>query len=1337
MAAISKSFSEAYNKSLGSIYLDFYLNNELTFLQNELWQCYEDSKKTVPVYTKSYNLDLDDPLLRINLHCIVIVCNSMPFFAAKIRTLFHKMKLPINRSLHFHPEPGKEFYYIEIQTKDQEIIDTIIKQIQASYTKILNLTSQFPIFNRKLETIPYITSYDKWPLIDWLLKKGMVWEGGVFYDVEKGEEIFGSASDNQDYLHWFRQFNSDSDDIILECKESHTESFLGESSLFYISILHKNFKVLLMGSFTLHAQTLGIIEIPFFKDRFKDFLLTENIEYSSGLGRTVRRIFNSIPVEILFLMPESSYISLFKVIIEQSLKTENRSNGLILNENLALILTTIPEINWLETKLSESEKLIISTLIDSKVKSYHILLTNSVQCYHLIRANSISKQRLFEISSQIEFLFRPWIDYIKSKWEDRFKDIPFPEKVEFRNDYIATHDPEKAVYDLELVQRLGNSRVIFNIADTKTNATLVEAVTREKEFNLSKWVNALGSFGLSAISQRVYRFSCNGQTFSKTEFFFDSFANENKLFERLRIALSYTMEGKLAADSLSELILKTNLDSSGLLFLKSIREYCLQTNPSFNKSDFNEILLSYPEFSEEVWNYFHSKFREGKLQNESILKELADKAKTIREDEVLNSIRTAVLAILRTNFFGTRHEGNFGKQSGLERIAVAYKIDSAIPISLPLPRPYREIFVYSSLFQGIHLRGGAVARGGLRFSDRPSDFRTEILSLMKTQMVKNTVIVPVGSKGGFVLSKNQYATSDLPMVEAYKAYVTSLLSLTDNRKASEKINFASKEGPYAYDEFDPYLVVAADKGTAQLSDSANAISIEENFWLGDAFASGGSRGYSHKEYGITAKGALVTADRHLRNLNIDYLKEPITVVGIGDMGGDVFGNGLINSKAFKLVAAFNHKHIFLDPNPDPEKSYEERKRLFFSRESGWDNYNSSLISKGGGVFLKTEKSIPISKEMQSVLGITASSLSGSALISALLKAPVDLLYNGGIGTYVKSDSEENSKVGDPANNEVRVNGSELRARVVSEGGNLGFTQLGRIEYALAGGNIYTDALDNSAGVDLSDHEVNLKIFFTHLKELGKIANDEERDVNLKAIAMQVCQDVLMDNALQSLAIDTDYAESITKGWDGFIKGSQSLISRKILHPGTEKIPATTVDWEEWKSQTKGIPKPVLCVLLSYAKMELYNESIRENCFHIDDFPELFYDYFPSELVKKYKLELKDHPLKAEILNTQIINFYINLTGFNGLSLLGEGGSKDRMNYLKDILEYLYSIRADLLIKEIAALREKSIEKENVQICMEIRDRIRAKWGVSKKISLQGNRIESFLSNETKEKLVKL
>ncbi|MCB1178527.1 MAG: NAD-glutamate dehydrogenase, partial [Leptospiraceae bacterium] len=1022
----------------------------------------------------------------------------------------------------------------------------------------------------------------------------------------------------------------------------------------------------------------------------------------------------------------------YKVIIEQSLKTQNRSNGIIIKNDLALVLTAIPEKNWSEEKWLETSSIVQNYLPKSTHKLYHSLLSNSIQGYHLIRSQKIEKQTLFQISSQIEFLFRPWMDSLKNKWEERYKHENFPSKILFREDYISTHDPEKAVYDLHQSTKLGEKIALFSISKTESDATLIQAITHDKAFQLSKWVTALTSFGLSPISQRVYRFSVDEKIISKTEFFFETFQNNSRLYDRLKDALLYTIVGKLSSDTLSGLILKTDLDANGIYFIKSIRDYCLQTNPSFNKSDFNEILLQYPEFCSELWNYFYNKFYEGKIKNGDELKKLSDSAKTLREDEVLNSMRTTVLAILRTNFFGTNFNENFKEAIGLDRESIAYKIDSSIPISLPNPKPFREIFAYSSWYQGIHLRGGPVARGGLRFSDRPSDFRTEILSLMKTQMVKNTVIVPVGSKGGFVLTKNQFLQDEIPMVNAYKAYIRSLLSLTDNRKGTGTIPFASKKGPFAYDELDPYLVVAADKGTAQLSDTANEISINYNYWLGDAFASGGSRGYSHKEYGITAKGALVTADRHLRNLDIDYLVEPITVAGIGDLGGDVFGNGLLNSKAYKLVAAFNHKHIFLDPNPDPKKSFEERKRLFFGKTSGWDSYNPKLISEGGGVFNRTEKSIKLSPQIKEALGIEEDHLSGPALITAILKSPVDLLYNGGIGTYIKSKEEDNTKVGDPSNNEVRINGNEVRAKVISEGGNLGLTQLGRIEYDLNGGRIYTDALDNSAGVDLSDHEVNLKIFFRYLIDSGKLKDDKKRDEKLKQIAFEVCDSVLLDNALQSLAIEVDYLESIKKGWDNFTQTSKYLIDKKLLNPFTEKIPLNNQSWVELQEKSKGIPRPILCVLLSYTKMDLYSEAISENLFKIDEFPEMYLDYFPKTLIKNYNKELFNHPLKAEILNTQIVNFYINLMGIGGLFLLSNGQTQEgKMKTFKSIIEFLYSIRVDKILKEIAGLREKTIESENMKVISEIRERVYLKWGSSKTIDLQGSKLVSYISKESK------
>jgi len=1323
-------FLSNFEKSISGIYKHFYQKSEIDFLEQELYSLFQEalqSKQTI--WTKVYSHNGEDTLLRVNLTCIVIVCNSMPFFAGKIRNLFHSQDIPIARSIQFHPAPKKEFYYIEMNSANMQSLLDIQTQIKDLYHKITILTSDYNLFHEQIN--PLLGKFNIYKdLLIWLLDKGFIWEGGeIFLD---GKELFfGQRLEVDIKEKWLAFTENSSLEESLYARELTQIGFLEQSYLYFLGFAKDQIKVGIVGSFNQYASMIGINNFPFMNTRFQKFMEREKIEPFSGLGRSVRRVFNVLPPEILFLMPESSYLSLFQVIIEQSLRTQNHSSGFLIDKDLGILVTSIPRKNWEESKWEETNKIIENYLPNSKVKSFIKNLSNSFQGFHLIRSEKITQNIIFQITSQFEYIFISWIDLVKSKWADRFKEEPFPDSLVFRNDYIATHDPEKAVYDLELTKRLGTDRLILSIVPTDNRATLIQAITKDKEYPLSKWVNAFINLGLSPISQRVYRFNLENVVYSKIEFFFELFPNHNQLYERLKKAVYYIMLGKLPSDNLSSLILQTNLGADGLYFLKAVRDYCLQTNPYFNKSDFNQILNGHPEFSEALWEYFVAKFKEGKPISSERLKNLNEQAKTLREDEVLTSMRTATEAILRTDFFGGIRE-KFLQKTGLQRDSISFKIDSSVPSSLPLPRPFREIFVYSSQMMGIHLRGGEVARGGLRFSDRPSDFRTEILSLMKTQMVKNTVIVPVGSKGGFVLLKNYYVNQELSMVEAYKIFIRGLLAVTDNRKGKEALPFAKPEGPFAYDNFDPYLVVAADKGTAQLSDTANSISHEYEFWLGDAFASGGSKGYSHKEFGITAKGALVTADRQLRKLGIDYLNEPITVVGIGDMGGDVFGNGLLNSKYFKLVAAFNHKHIFLDPNPDPEKSYLERKRLFFSKESGWDAYDKKLISKGGGVYDKTQKSIPISPEVKKVLNIQADELSGPALISAILKAPVDLLYNGGIGTYVKSEEEENSEVGDPLNNEVRINGKDLNVKVVSEGGNLGFTQLGRIEYALKGGRIYTDALDNSAGVDLSDHEVNLKLLFSHLIEAKKILSQEERDTYLKNIAEEVCQSVLLDNALQSLAVDADEYESETLGWKSFINSSVYFISKGLLNPKTEKVPASVSEWEVWIEQTKKIPTPVLCVLLSYAKMDLYSDAIQVNLFQAEDFKEIYENYFPVSLQTNFKKELYEHPLKKEILLTQLVNFYINLMGTTGILLLNEKDKIKKMEKFHLILLDLYELKVYKLISEIALLRNKHTEKENVILLSKLRERVRAKWGTVEKINLSDFKLSKYISNQANE-----
>ncbi|MDQ5829123.1 MAG: NAD-glutamate dehydrogenase, partial [Actinomycetota bacterium] len=544
--------------------------------------------------------------------------------------------------------------------------------------------------------------------------------------------------------------------------------------------------------------------------------------------------------------------------------------------------------------------------------------------------------------------------------------------------------------------------------------------------------------------------------------------------------------------------------------------------------------------------------------------------------------------------------------------------------------------------EGVHLRGGKVARGGIRWSDRREDFRTEILGLMKAQTVKNAVIVPVGAKGGFVVKRppTQGGREALmqEVVACYRTLICGMLDLTDNLEGDRVV---PPPDVVRYDEDDPYLVVAADKGTATFSDIANGISAEYGFWLGDAFASGGSAGYDHKEMGITARGAWESVKRHFRELGTDTQSEDFTVAGIGDMSGDVFGNGMLLSRHIKLVGAFNHLHIFLDPDPDPEASFKERERLFKLERSSWTDYDEGLISEGGGVFSRTAKSIPLSPQVQELLGVEDESLTPGEVIRALLKARVDLLWNGGIGTYVKASHETNADVGDRSNDAVRVDATELGCRVVGEGGNLGFTQRGRIEYALRGGRIYMDAIDNSAGVDTSDHEVNIKILLDAIVKNGDMT-EKQRNELLAEMTEEVAQLVLRDNYQQTQALSLAVAQAAPMV-DVHARYIRALENAGKLNRDLEFLPSEET-LSERKSDGMGLSAPEFAILLSYTKITLYRELVDSEV--VED-PYLFGElerYFPTPLRERFREQMKEHRLRREITATHLANSMVNRCG---------------------------------------------------------------------------------------------
>ncbi len=757
--------------------------------------------------------------------------------------------------------------------------------------------------------------------------------------------------------------------------------------------------------------------------------------------------------------------------------------------------------------------------------------------------------------------------------------------------------------------------------------------------------------------------------------------------EHFQQAFENTWRRITVSDGFNRLILACQLDWRQVKGVRAYCKYLLQTGITYSQAYMEETLAKHPFMARLLVELFDAMFNPERDNESDFRKELASKqlqrtfhglstitncddkillelldsvvsartkdretqvanikrvfrlslsrVSSLDEDRILFSFYEAIKGTLRTNFYQRDTAGEL-----LEYMS--FKLNSAKMPHLPKPIPFREIWVFSSAVEGIHLRGGTVARGGLRWSDRKEDFRTEVLGLMKAQNVKNTIIVPVGAKGGFVVKNMpREGGRDAVMAEVvrcYKIFINGLLDLTDNLDQDKVV---PPVGLIRYDGDDPYLVVAADKGTATFSDTANAIALERGFWLGDAFASGGSVGYDHKAIAITARGAWEGVKRHFREMGRNIQKEPFSVVGIGDMSGDVFGNGMLLSPQIQLLAAFNHVHIFLDPNPDIKTSFKERKRLFNLPRSGWEDYNPELISKGGGVFSRLEKSIPLSREVRSWLGIEETQLAPNDLIRLLLKAEVDLLWNGGIGTYVKSSQETNAEVGDAQNNWLRINGNDLRCKVVGEGGNLGFTQLGRIEYARAGGRLNTDFIDNSAGVDCSDHEVNIKILLNQVMYEGKLGA-AGRNKLLADMTDEVAELVLRNNYLQSQTISM--MEVLTGARLGAKQHFISVLeSEGLLDRDLEKLPSDE-ELTRRRDSGLGMYRPELSVLLSYSKIMLYRQLLDSDVPEDPWLSEELKRYFPKPLQEKYSAYMDGHRLKREIIATQVTNSLVNRMG---------------------------------------------------------------------------------------------
>ena len=842
----------------------------------------------------------------------------------------------------------------------------------------------------------------------------------------------------------------------------------------------------------------------------------------------------------------------------------------------------------------------------------------------------------------------PWNEKLRSATESL--ELPFSLDGIFPEDYKAVTDTAEATHDLQSLATLSQSaKVAVSLFATEAGSqALLSIFSLDKEISISHATPVLENVGLEVLS--AYSYECGGPlgTVHLLKLSVRPYDGEPLSAEKFNVAvapgLSKVLQGEAANDPLNALLRKAPLTIRQVGLLRGYCALLWQVHKISTKRTMWEALAGAPHVATQLCRIFDWKFnpdhaisledrgRRASLE-ESVLVEALRQVPDITQDRVLRALLALMRSTVRTNFF-TQSE------------TLAIKLRSQEIEFMPHPRPLFEIFVFSPRVEGTHLRSARVARGGIRWSERLDDYRSEVLGLMKTQKVKNVIIVPSGAKGGFIV-KNLPRQGDgvAKGVElGYREYITALLTLADTKRDETVVHPA---GLIIHDEPDPYFVVAADKGTATFSDIANSIAQKDfNFWLGDAFASGGSAGYDHKKHGITAKGGWACVLRHFRDLGINYETEPFTVVGLGDMSGDVFGNALMLNPNMALIAAFNHKHIFIDPKPRIAKAFEERARLFNTPRTQWSDFNASIISEGGGVFNRFDKEITLNPDIRAALSIPDDApnvVDGERLVSLVLKARVDLMWNGGIGTYVKARSESHADVNDGTNDGVRINADELRARVVGEGGNLGFTQRARVEFALRGGRINTDAIDNSGGVDLSDHEVNLKLLLTPLVAKGRLSLERRNDL-LKEIAHDVVESVLQHNRDQALMLSVSQIRS-TSTMEQYRYLIREMHRRGFLDRGRDALP-DEAELDERASSKTGLTRPELAICSAAVKMWIKEEIRPSNLCKDQSLERFLLSYFPSKVREGFTDEVLSHPLRSDIIASEIISTMLPVVGIS-------------------------------------------------------------------------------------------
>jgi glutamate dehydrogenase len=1057
-----------------------------------------------------------------------------------------------------------------------------------------------------------------------------------------------------------------------------------------------------IGLYTSGAYMRRPWDVPLVRGKVEQVMQRSGLRPHSHSGKALKHILETLPRDELFQCTTEELFTIATGIL--GLQERGRTRLFVRPDRFGRffsILAFLPRDRFNTGTRERIEAMLMNALEGESSDTQIQVGESTLARLHLVvrpRPGVTPSYDIAELEAEMGRIVRNWHDelrdhLVRTHGEDRGMRLAARYGRVLPAAYVEEVTPEAAAADIETLSQLGSADdlrlSLYRPEGAPANALRFKLLRLGQAITLSEALPMMENMGLRILAEHPYEMEAGGSHISIQDFeiaFSDGVDVDlevsHQFFEE---AFEAVWRGRTESDGFNRLIIGARLFWREVAVLRAYAKYLLQIGTPFSQAYMEATLARYPVLARLLIETFQARFdpaRDRETDGERVREQavlmramqrmartegeravaanlvkargkdrqtfeqvlastigtLLDDVASLDDDRILRSMLAAMNATLRTSYY---QKGDDGRPHEY----ISFKFDPSLLLESPRPRPYREIFVYSPRVEGVHLRFGPVARGGLRWSDRREDFRTEVLGLVKAQMVKNTVIVPVGAKGGFFVKRPPVGGDrDAVLAEGiscYRSFINGLLDITDNLSDEGVVPPADVR---RHDGDDPYMVVAADKGTATFSDIANAVAQEHGFWLGDAFASGGSYGYDHKGMGITARGAWESVKRHFRALGVDSQNEDFTCVGIGDMSGDVFGNGMLLSRHIRLVAAFDHRHIFIDPNPDSARSYVERERLFKLPRSSWEDYDKSLISEGGGVWSRSLKTIPISPQAREALGLAEdiTALPPNELMRAILKAPVGLLWNGGIGTYVKAASETDADVGDRANTPLRINGRDLRCKVVGEGGNLGMTQLGRIEAArLAGVLLNTDFIDNSAGVDTSDHEVNIKILLNELVAKGQL-DFEARNQLLVEMTDEVAELVLNDNYRQNQAISLMERMSVKRlgSKQHFVR---TLEAQGKLDRAIEYLPSDA-EFDERASRGEGLTRPELAVLLSYSKIELFQRLLESD---VPEDPHLSAElarYFPKPIQERYGAELEQHRLRREIIATAVTNSMVNRMG---------------------------------------------------------------------------------------------